>query len=156
VLTIKLAFWTLLVNLVFFPFYTKCCTDTGQEEYSAMHETLIHSGQAFILLYSITSLASFDEMKGIYDKVFPSSFLPKTKSHSKNGKKILRVKDQIRVPMVLVGNQLDRNSERQVDTDEGWNWARERNIPFFEASAMMPLNITEIFEQAVREVHIVK
>ena len=70
-------------------------------------------------------------------------------------KKILRVKEQTRFPMVLVGNQIDRDSERQVDMNEGFKWASARNIPFFEDSAFKRLNISEIFEQAVREVHIV-
>lgn len=57
--------------------------------------------------------------------------------------------------MVIVGNQLDRTLEREVDADDGAEWASKRHMPFFETSAKIRLNITEIFEQAVKEVHIV-
>ena len=60
----------------------------GQEEYSAMRDQYMRTGQGFILVYAITSRSSFDEIVTFKDQ-------------------ILRVKDKDRVPMVLVGNKCD-------------------------------------------------
>ena len=60
----------------------------GQEEYSAMRDQYMRTGQGFILVYAITSRSSFDEIVNFREQ-------------------ILRVKDKDRVPMVLVGNKCD-------------------------------------------------
>ena len=67
----------------------------GQEEYSAMRDQYMRSGQGFLCVYSITNRGSFDEIATFREQ-------------------ILRVKDADRVPMVLVGNKSDLDSERQV------------------------------------------
>jgi GTPase KRas protein len=55
----------------------------GQEEYSAMRDQYMRTGQGFILVYAITSRSSFDEIVTFKEQ-------------------ILRVKDKDKVPMVLV------------------------------------------------------
>jgi len=67
----------------------------GQEEYSAMREQYMRTGEGFLLVYSITSRASFEEVMA-YQKT------------------ILRVKDRDYFPMILVGNKCDLTHERQV------------------------------------------
>lgn len=69
----------------------------GQEEYSAMREQYMRTGEGFLLVYSITSRASFEEVMS-YQKT------------------ILRVKDKDYFPMILVGNKCDLVNERQVST----------------------------------------
>ncbi len=58
-----------------------------------MRDQYIRTGQGFILVYSIASRPSFDEINGIRDQ-------------------ILRVQDKDKVPMVLVGNKCDLINER--------------------------------------------
>ena len=67
----------------------------GQEEYSAMREQYMRTGEGFLLVYSITSRQSFEEIM-MY------------RQH------ILRVKDKDYFPITLVGNKCDLESERQV------------------------------------------
>ena len=67
----------------------------GQEEYSAMREQYMRTGEGFLLVYSITSRQSFEEVMA-YQKT------------------ILRVKDKDYFPMILVGNKCDLTAERQV------------------------------------------
>ena len=63
------------------------------------------------------------------------------------------------VPVVLVGNKCDLESERSVTKEEGEqmakSWADEIGnncvIPFFEASAKEKINDKEIFYEIVRE-----
>ncbi|KAG1661798.1 Ras-like protein 2 [Nymphon striatum] len=67
----------------------------GQEEFSAMREQYMRSGEGFLLIFSVDDRNSFDE---IY------------KFH----KQILRVKDRDEFPMLLVGNKADLESKRTV------------------------------------------
>ena len=60
----------------------------------------MRTGQGFLLVFAITSRSSFDEVNTFREQ-------------------ILRVKDKDRVPMVLVGNKCDLETERQVTTSEG-------------------------------------
>ncbi len=105
----------------------------GQEEYSAMRDQYMRTGEGFLLVYAITSRASFEETMTFREQ-------------------ILRVKDQESVPMVLVGNKCDLDDERQVTHQEGAEWGKQFKCPFFETSAKTRLNVEEAFYQLVREV----
>jgi len=105
----------------------------GQEEYSAMRDQYMRTGQGFILVFAITSRSSFDEIRNFREQ-------------------ILRVKDKDRVPMVLVGNKCDLENERQVTTGEGQDLAKSYGCPFFESSAKTRINVEESFYQLVREI----
>jgi GTPase KRas protein len=105
----------------------------GQEEYSAMRDGYMRTGQGFILVYAINSRSSFDEIHDFRAQ-------------------ILRVKDKESVPSVLVGNKCDLENERQVTTQEGEDLAKSWNCPFFETSAKTRVNVEESFFQLVREI----
>ncbi|KAH3765386.1 Ras GTPase [Pelomyxa schiedti] len=105
----------------------------GQEEYSAMRDQYMRTGQGFLVVYSITSRSSFEEIVSMREQV-------------------LRVKDIDRVPMVLVANKNDLEAERRVATGEGAELARSWGIPFLETSAKTRLNVDAAFAQIVREV----
>nr|P34726.1 RecName: Full=Ras-like protein 2; Flags: Precursor [Physarum polycephalum]AAB58748.3 Ppras2 protein [Physarum polycephalum]AAC37179.1 membrane protein [Physarum polycephalum] len=105
----------------------------GQEEYSAMRDQYMRTGQGFVMVYSITSRSSFDEINAFREQ-------------------ILRVKDKDTVPMVLAGNKCDLASERQVTTNEGQELARAFGCPFVETSAKARLNVEECFYGLVREI----
>jgi GTPase KRas protein len=69
----------------------------GQEEYSAMREQYMRTGEGFLLVYSITDRQSFEEIMTFQQQ-------------------ILRVKDKDYFPMIVVGNKCDLDGERQVST----------------------------------------
>lgn len=69
----------------------------GQEEYSAMREQYMRTGEGFLLVYSITSRDSFDEISIFHQQ-------------------ILRVKDKEYFPVIVVANKCDLDYERQVST----------------------------------------
>eukprot|EP00026_Physarum_polycephalum_P001882 Phypoly_transcript_01885.p1 GENE.Phypoly_transcript_01885~~Phypoly_transcript_01885.p1 ORF type:complete len:979 (+),score=188.07 Phypoly_transcript_01885:120-3056(+) len=105
----------------------------GQEEYSAMRDQYYRTGQGFLLVYSITSRSSFDEARYIHEQ-------------------ILRVKDSDSVPIILVGNKIDLDSERQVSSREGQDLARALGCSFIETSAKTRMNVEEAFFDLVREI----
>jgi len=105
----------------------------GQEEYSALRDQYMKTGQGFILAYSVTSRQSFD-------------FALKLKTN------INRMKETNSFPIVLVGNKKDLNDERQVPTEEGKSTAQGLNIPFIETSAKTNDGVAEAFESLVRQI----
>jgi len=105
----------------------------GQEEYSAMRDQYIRSGQGFIIVYSITSKPSFDNLASFYDQ-------------------ILRVKDENSFPTVVLGNKCDLEKDREVSTMEGKTLAEGIGAPFYESSAKSRINVEEGFYQLVRQI----
>jgi len=105
----------------------------GQEEYSAMRDQYMRTGQGFMLIYAITSRSSFDEIASFREQ-------------------ILRVKDKDKVPIMMVGNKCDLETERQVTTGEGADLAKSFGCPFMESSAKTRVNVEESFFELVREI----
>lgn len=104
----------------------------GQEEYSAMREQYMRTGEGFLIVYSITSRESFEEISTFRDQ-------------------ILRVKDREIFPMVISGNKCDLESERQVSTQEARDLAKGIQCRFHETSAKQKINVDETFHTLVRE-----
>lgn len=105
----------------------------GQEEYSAMREQYMRTGEGFLLVYSITSRQSFEEIQTFEQQ-------------------ILRVKDKDYFPIILVGNKCDLEHERQVSREEGAALARSFNCKFIETSAKSRVNVDNAFYDLVREI----
>eukprot|EP01083_Nonionella_stella_P026312 72361_1 len=105
----------------------------GQEEFSSMQDQWMREGQAFLVVYSITSRTTFDEAIIMREK-------------------ILRCKEEEEPPIVLVGNKCDLEDQRQVQLSEGQGLAKEwgENSTFFETSAKEKINHEECFYAAVR------
>ncbi|PRP86873.1 Ras GTPase [Planoprotostelium fungivorum] len=105
----------------------------GQEEYAAMRDQYIRSGQGFYCVYSITSRQSFEAI-------------------NRYRVQILRVKEEETYPIVIVANKSDLEKEREVSTLEGKELARSLGSPFIETSAKGRMGIEESFFQLVREI----
>ena len=105
----------------------------GQEEYSAMREQYMRTGEGFLLVYSITSRQSFEEIQTFEQQ-------------------ILRVKDKDYFPIILVGNKCDLEHERVVSREEGQDLASRFQCKFIETSAKSRLNVDNAFYDLVREI----
>ncbi|XP_076063681.1 ras-like protein 2 isoform X1 [Oratosquilla oratoria] len=103
----------------------------GQEEFSAMREQYMRSGEGFLLVFSVTDRASFEEMLRFH-------------------KQILRVKDRDEFPMLMVGNKADLEHQRLVSTEEAHTLARQFKIPYIECSAKIRMNVDQSFYELVR------
>ncbi|KAF9774122.1 Ras GTPase ras2 [Fusarium sp. DS 682] len=103
----------------------------GLEEYSAMRDQYMTEGEGFMLVYSITSRQSFEEITAYRQQ-------------------ILRQKGKDYFPMVLVGNDCSQEPEREVTREEGEALAKSFECKFFEADAKSRINVDEAFFDLVR------
>ena len=110
---------------------TKIIDTAGQDEMQGITDIGIKDAQACIIVYSITSQLSFNEVDKFREKV--NSF-----SQGASDK------------IILVGNKCDMQ-ERVVSTVQGQNKAKQWGCEFFETSAKKDIMVQEAFEAAVKK-----
>lgn len=100
-----------------------------------MRDLYMKNGHGFALCYSITSQSTYRDLMELRAQ-------------------IQRVKDtQREVPMVLVGNKCDLESERFVSRDQGERLAHSWQCSFYETSAKQKINVNEIFMDLVSQIN---
>ncbi|GAB7343507.1 hypothetical protein MBLNU457_1520t1 [Dothideomycetes sp. NU457] len=106
----------------------------GTEQFTAMRELYMKSGQGFLLVFSITSMSSLEELNDLREQ-------------------LVNLKDDPNVPIVLVGNKSDLEQDRQVSRADAFavsqNWG---NVPYYEASARRRANVNEVFVDVCRQI----
>ncbi|KAF8248192.1 ras-domain-containing protein [Wilcoxina mikolae CBS 423.85] len=101
----------------------------GTEQFTNPRVTI----QGFLLVYSITNLNSMNELTAIRDA-------------------ILRIKEVDEVPLVIVGNKVDLEGDRQVSRNRANHMSRKwGGVPLFEASARKRQNVDEAFLTLTRQ-----
>jgi GTPase KRas len=98
-----------------------------------MRDQNMSCGNGFILLYSITSRQTFDEI------LFHVT-------------QILRLKDKDGFPMIIVGNHCSLENKREVSTEEGAELARQLGCGFLEVDGKLGTNVDLAFFDLVREI----
>lgn len=92
------------------------------------------SGQGFLLVFSITSTTSLAELNELREQ-------------------LVNLKDDLNVPIVLVGNKCDLEEDRAVSraqafaVSQGWG-----NVPYYETSARRKQNVNEVFVDVCRQI----
>lgn len=74
------------------------------------------SGQGFLLVFSITSKTSLQEIISLREE-------------------IIRIKDDENIPIVIVGNKLDLEEQRQVERGKAHALSQRWQAPYYESSA---------------------
>ncbi|KAF2803325.1 putative ras small monomeric GTPase [Mytilinidion resinicola] len=104
----------------------------GTEQFS--EELYMKTGQGFLLVFSITSMTSLHELAELRDQ-------------------IIRIKDDMRVPIVLVGNKSDLEEDRAVSRARAFavsqSWG---GCPYYETSARRRANVDEVFTDLCRQI----
>ncbi|KAI9757451.1 MAG: Ras- protein rsr1 [Chaenotheca gracillima] len=100
----------------------------GTEQFTAMRELYMKSGQGFLLVFSITSPSSLAELAELREQ-------------------IIRIKDDEKVPIVIVGNKSDLEEDRAVSRARAFavsqSWGA--GCPYYETSARRRTNVDEVF-----------
>lgn len=104
----------------------------GQEEYSAMRDQYMRTGEGFLCVFAVNSTKSFEDINQYREQ-------------------IKRVKDADEVPMVLVGNKVDLQT-RTVESKQAKQVADSYNIPYVETSAKTRQGVDDAFYTLVREI----
>ena len=109
----------------------------GQDRYRTIAKNYYKGSHGILLLYDVTKLSSFENIrewiKDIKEEVYEKAII------------------------FLIGNKIDKTTERKITTEQGAKLAEEYNLPFFEASAKSGENVDEIFKflyKKISEVYI--
>jgi small GTP-binding protein len=121
------------------PAYLEILDTAGTEQFASMRDLYIKNGQGFLIVYSVTSKQSFQDIRVIRDQ-------------------ILKVKGTDRVPIVIAANKCDLvgvdNARREVSTEEGLVVASEWSVPYVETSAKNAAIVNSLFAEIVKEVNL--
>ena len=104
----------------------------GQERFRNIAKNYFQSSDGFLIVYDIANKDSFETL---------DYWIEEIKSNS-----------PALTQMILVGNKSDIIEERQVKTDDGKDYAKNKNIKFFEVSAKKGTNVNEVFECLVKDI----
>ena len=96
-----------------------------------MRDLYMKNGDGFMLVYSITSLRTFNDLGYMHEQ-------------------LLSAKNQDEyVPCILVGGECELEDERQVGVDQGQSLAHQWSCLFMEVSAKEDINISAAFFELV-------
>ncbi|XP_031636650.1 GTP-binding protein Di-Ras2 [Contarinia nasturtii] len=104
---------------------------TGSHQFPAMQRLSITKGHAFILVYSVCSKQSLEELRAIWTLI-----------------KELKGQEITQIPVMLVGNKCDESAAlREVTELEGKAEAASWGVSFMECSAKENIRVTELFQE---------
>ena len=104
----------------------------GQERFRNIAKNYFQSSDGFLVVYDIANKDSFETL---------DYWIEEIKSNS-----------PIMTQIILVGNKCDIIDERQIKTDDGKTYAKNKNIKFYEVSAKQGTNVNEVFECLVKDI----
>ncbi|KAL3468606.1 ras family-domain-containing protein [Aspergillus heterothallicus] len=106
----------------------------GTEQFTAMRELYMKQGQGFLLVFSITSMSSLNELSELREQ-------------------IIRIKDDENVPIVIVGNKSDLEEDRAVPRARAFALSQSwGSAPYYETSARRRANVNEVFIDLCRQI----
>ena len=101
---------------------------------------VIFSGDLFVLVYSIDSRDSFNEVRRILDQIYASKNATESPS-TRSGRRS-------KIPLVIVGNKSDCDADREIGSDELSELSDQCPCSgYIETSARNDQNIEEIFQK---------
>ena len=95
----------------------------GQEKFKSVAPNLIKKAHGIIIMYDITNKSSFNSIPEILKDI---------KEEKGND-----------FPMILIGNKIDLEQDREIKKEEGKDLASKNGIEFFEISNKEGINVQE-------------
>lgn len=106
----------------------------GQERFRSLTSSYYRGAQGVILVYDVTRRETFDSLK--------NTWLKELEIYA----------DLNDLVLMIVGNKIDLENERQVSYEEGLAFAQEQSALFMESSARTRVGIKAIFEELVLKI----
>ncbi|XP_051146272.1 ras-related protein RABC1 isoform X2 [Andrographis paniculata] len=125
---------TLLLSFTSDTFEDLSPTIAGQERFRTLTSSYYRGAQGIIMVYDVTRRDTFTNLSDIWAKEIDL--------YSTN-------QDCIKM---LVGNKVDKESERVVSKKEGIDFAREYGCLFIECSAKTRVNVEQCFEELILKI----
>ena len=104
----------------------------GQENFRSIARAYYKNSVCACIVYDITNRNSFNSVQEWIDDCTKQT--PKT------------------ILLLLIGNKNDLNDKREVQYEEGEEFAKKKNMIFLETSAKTGNNINTIFEKSVEQI----
>ena len=105
----------------------------GQERYRSISHQTIQISDGFLIVFSVISRNSFEQISYWINVIEDNSDIKKK-------------------AIILIGNKIDVGN-REVSYEEAFNFAKERNIDYFETQAKTGFGIKEIFHKLYEKVY---
>ena len=99
----------------------------GQERFDSLNVTYYKKADAVLLVYDISQKSTFEKVQRYY--------VDKIKENCNDD-----------IPVLLLGNKVDKKDEREISYEEGINLAIKENYEFKESSCITNKNVTWAFE----------
>jgi Ras-related protein Rab-11A len=128
--TLSLDFRTLSFQLDGTPLELQLWDTSGEERYDSLMPAHLHGADGVFIVYDVTNQLSFEKVDRSVRSV--EEMAPQG------------------VARFLVGNQIDRHSERVVQADDGGRLAKQHGLGFIETSAADGTNVSEMMTAMVR------
>lgn len=109
---------------------------SGSYSFPAMRKLSIQNSDAFALVYAVDDPESLEVVKSLRDE-------------------ILEIKEDKFTPIVVVGNKMDREGERQVSSEDVLSTVElDWSNSYLEASAKENANVVEVFKELLQQVNL--
>eukprot|EP00347_Sterkiella_histriomuscorum_P006173 403353782 len=129
--TLGVEFGSLYIKMEQTLFKMQIWDTAGQESFQSITKTFYRGAHAILLTYSVASMQSFQNLEYWYNEI-------KTQSEPD-------------AAIVLVGNQKDKISQREVSYEDGLKFKNDKDIDIFiETSAKTGENVQEVFITAAK------
>ena len=112
----------------------------GQERFVSICMSYSKGVSIIFLVYDVMDKLSFNNIENWYDRILHELRDKFSDSSNKNNSPII----------ILVGTKTDDNARREVTYDQGKSMADKFGFDFFEVSAKMNSQISELFEYGTR------
>ena len=106
----------------------------GQERFKSMSLNAVKNVDGLLLVYSIANRESFNNLEAWLSQLNDVTDLKKK-------------------PVVIIGNKKDLESTREVEFNEGKEFADSRNLHFYEVSAKTGENVQEAFNDIFEQLY---
>ena len=104
----------------------------GQERFRKIAKNYYQSSDGFIVVYDITNNESFQTLDYWVEEI------------KSNSQELSR--------MILVGNKCDLEEGRQVKKEEGKDYAKKKELKFYEVSAKDGTNVNKAFDDLIKDI----